>query len=297
MIPWRPLSFGLNGSALYFARYMFLRLLPMPLVRHGVGRCIAFFATLTGGKREAPLASPAVNEVVNRIKSSGFSALPPVLTASQAAEVRAFLAEQPAYDGKREFFVTSGPCDALRASYPVATILKCPHLLRAINSPEALSIAEAYLGCKPTIAALGLNWSFPQPGREADVQQFHRDSEAWRLLNMFIYLTDVDDEAGPHRYVLGSHRTMGRVRLTPYSESQVNDRFGKSSTHNILGPEGTTFIEDGWGIHEANPPISKRRLILAVMYSLGPIPIYDYERVKVAETHDYDKYVNRLLFA
>jgi hypothetical protein len=35
--------------------------------------------------------------------------------------------------------------------------------------------------------------------------------------------------------------------------------------------------------------------MLAVMYSTGPIPIYDYDAIRVVTPHGHDKYVNRLL--
>jgi hypothetical protein len=82
---------------------------------------------------------------------------------------------------------------------------------------------------------------------------------------MFVYLTDVEDDGGPHRYVLWSHRTRGRLRLTPYADAHVIERYGADNVYTVIGPRGNTFIENGWGIHEGHPPSGKRRLLLAVM--------------------------------
>jgi hypothetical protein len=72
--------------------------------------------------------------------------------------------------------------------------------------------------CKPTISALGLRWSFPVPGQSSALQMFHRDSEDWRYLKVLVYLTDVDEDAGPHVYLHGSHLTQAPMRLRFYTD-------------------------------------------------------------------------------
>jgi hypothetical protein len=297
MIPWRPLSFGLDFTAHHFARYFLLRLLPFPAVRNAGAWLIARLVTLRMRRLCTTVSSEPVQRTLADLSRLGFASLPPLLSSKQIDEVLAYLATQPAYDGQRELVASPQTMRASRARYQVGTIVRCPHIVQAINNPHVLSIAEGFLGCRPTIAAIGLHWSYPSECQPADVQSFHRDTEAWRLLNMFVYLTDVDAGGGPHRYVLGSHRANGRLRLTPYADSHVNDRYGPDRVHTVIGPRGTTFVENGWGIHEGHPPSRSPRLILAVMYSVGPIPIYDYDKVRVTEPHLHDKYVNRLLFS
>jgi hypothetical protein len=297
MIPWRQLSFGRKFTAPYYARYFFLRMLPFPDVRRigawFIGRSVRL-------RKQGSSTSVQDREVVSAVKEldeRGFLPVQPVLNSKQIEEMRVYLARQPAYDGKRELLANAETRDALRARYPMRTIVECPHALAAINNPQVLKIAEGFLGCKPTIAAVGLHWSYPSSRSPEDVQRFHRDTEAWSLLNMFVYLTDVDEGGGPHRYVLGSHRTRGRLRLAPYSEAHVRERYDSKNVHTVVGPRGTTFVENGWGIHEGQPPSDKPRLMLSVMYSVGPIPVYDYPAVRVRGSHDYDRYVNRLVIA
>ena len=297
MIPWRELSFGRGFTAMHFGRYFFLRLLPFPQVRRLGAWIISRWVKTKSQDPATVAADPAISAAAKRLQQQGFTALAPVLTSTQVDDIIQYLSAEPAHDGDRELFVTPDTKDALRAQYRLDTIMRCPHVLEAINNPVVLNIAQQFLGCKPTISAIGLHWSFPSAAKPADVQTFHRDSEAWRLLNMFVYLTDVDEGGGPHRYVFGSHRTRGKLRLTPYSDEYVFERYGKENVHTILGPRGTTFVENGWGIHEGHPPTTQRRLMLAVMYSVGPIPVYDYPKVRVSRPHNYDRYVNRLLVA
>ena len=102
------------------------------------------------------------------------------------------------------------------AAYPLSTIVGCPGLLQAINAPGILRLVSGYLGCKPTISSLGVRWSLPAAARPEATQLFHRDPDDWRFLKLFVYLTDVGPEAGPHVYVRGSHLTAACLRARPY---------------------------------------------------------------------------------
>ena len=37
-------------------------------------------------------------------------------------------------------------------------------------------------------------------------QKFHRDYESFNFIKLFVYLTDVDKDFGPHQYIIGSHK-------------------------------------------------------------------------------------------
>lgn len=296
MVPWRRLSWRQGFNVLPFARYVVLRLFPFPGIRRtGSWLVSRLFAPRFQG-RDRPVEQPVI-DALTRLDQRGFAEVSPVLDDAQIDEILAYLVSQPAFDGTRELFVRSDTRGVSRARYPVRSIVGCPPLLQAMNSPTVLCIAERFLGCKPTIAALGLHWSFPVERMPEAVQTFHRDIEAALMLNMFVYLTDVDAGSGPHRYVFGSHRTRGRLRLTPYSDDYVHKRYGAEQVHTVVGRRGTTFIENGWGIHEGLPPADKPRLMFSVMYCAGPVSIYDYARIRVTAVHGYDPYVNRLVVA
>ncbi len=184
-----------------------------------------------------------------------------------------------------------------RASYPLATILACPHILDLINTPDLLDIAAGYLGCKPTITTVGIHWSFPGNWAPSSVQTYHRDQEHWRFIKFFVYLTDVDMDSGAHRFLLGSHRSMGRLRLASYSNEEVEEGFGQGKVRTVIGKKGTNFAEDTWGIHRGIMPVTRARLMVDVMYAVGAVPIYEDHPVRVEGAERYDRYVNRLIVA
>ncbi len=160
-----------------------------------------------------------------------------------------------------------------------------------------IRIVTAYLGCKPTLSSIGLRWSFPSEGKAEATQRFHRDPDDWRFLKLFIYLTDVDAESGPHVYVAGSHRTAGSLFERLYTTEEVERRHGRESVWTIAGPRGMSFLADTYGIHRGAVPTSRPRLILQLQYSLLPVFAFLYRPVPVAPNPGLDRYVNRLLVA
>jgi hypothetical protein len=214
------------------------------------------------------------------LQKKGWAPLKPLLSAAQIEDVLLFLK-------------TKKPIGVGRASYQLDDVLRCPHLLSTINHPAVLSIARHYLGCPATISSIGIHLTTPVERQPVGVQCFHRDMDEWKFFKLFVYLSDVDEETGPHEFVEGSQRTSGSIMALPC----VDEKLEQSHRRKILGPAGTTFIADTWGIHRGNMPISKPRLILQVQYSILPIAMFDYTPVNIPFPDYIDRYTNRLLLA
>jgi hypothetical protein len=183
------------------------------------------------------------------------------------------------------------------ASYDLATVTACPWLMAAINRADILRLASAFLGCTPTLCSVGVRWSFPDPKSPDVTQGFHRDPDDWRFLKVFVYLTDVDAESGPHVYVAGSHKTRISWRARTYPQEQLEARFGKQSMRAVLGAPGTTFVADTSGIHAGIPPQRAPRLLLQAQYSILPNFALYYRPVAGRDHQRLDSYVNRLILA
>lgn len=222
--------------------------------------------------------------------------LPRLFSSAELEDVVGFFMNQPV-------LVPEGSCAALdrlpaeagMAAYELATVVACPWLMAAINCVSILRLASAYLGCMPTICAVGVRWSFPGSEALNMTQAFHRDPDEWRFLKLFVYLTDVDSETGPHIYVAGSHNTRSPLRGKAYSEEQVEAQFGKQNMRTILGARGTTFVADTIGIHAGIPPQRAPRLLLQAQYSILPNFALHYRPVADPIHYGLDPYVNRLI--
>ena len=292
-------GFRPTRAALYFSQ----RLVTRPGSRRLVSRTIAAGINLRhrNGAAETRMPDQAGHQdagTVAALTHDGYALLSPLLTEAKLADIEAFLRVQEAVGSAgRHFRVEDRPAGAKMASYPLATILECPHVLTLANDPAVIRIATAYLGCKPTLSSIGLRWSFPGAGEAANTQRFHRDPDDWRFLKLFVYLTDVDAGSGPHVYVAGSHRTAGRVRERLYTTEEIEHRYGRERLRTIAGPRGTSFLADTYGIHRGDVPTSRPRLILQLQYSLLPVFAFLYRPVPVASRPGIDHYVSRLLVA
>jgi len=68
--------------------------------------------------------------------------------------------------------------------------------------PYILSIAASYLGCVPIHVQTNIWFSFPtfqeKNNLSTNAQMFHQDKEFIKFIKLFIYLSDVGEENGPH---------------------------------------------------------------------------------------------------
>lgn len=294
MIPVLPLE---RQNALRYGLYFASRLLPHPVLRSGVVAGIRLAVNARHRRLSQPPSVPA-QAALKALRSEGLAFVPSPLSAEQIDEVLAFLKTVPAAQGSSGRPVTAESTGVSSAVYDLPTILACPHLLQAMNHPDMLQVATGFLGCKPTLSGAGLRWSFPSEDPNAiEVQQFHRDAEDWKILRLFIYLTDVHPDCGPHQFVRRSHRSGGRLRLKPYTDRFIDEHYGRDKVETIHGPRGTAFMGDMWGVHRGVPPSARPRLLFNCTYALTGTPIFRYQPVRVADSHLYDGYTNRLLLA
>jgi hypothetical protein len=239
-------------------------------------------------------------ETLDELRQEGVVRLAETFSAADITQLRAYLEDKEVVgsDGRR-FRADRPPPGTTMAAYPLATVLGYAPILDLINRPDLLRLIASYLGCKPTISSIGVRWSFPGSREGSDVQHFHRDPDDWRFLKFFVYLTDVDEASGPHVFVRGTHRTGGQLRARTYDAAEIERSYGKDRIATVIGPRGTSFIADTYGIHQGAPPQQRSRLILQVQYSLLPIYAFIYRPQSLPATagRDLDPYVNRLILA
>lgn len=195
---------------------------------------------------------------------------------------------------RRGFKINTVPPDVHVAEYETSHLLTQPDILALLQHPYLLDVATSYLGCKPTISSLSVWWSFPTDGSAQEAENYHRDVDDWRFVKFFLYLTDVTDGAGPHRFIRTSHRSSKFLFIRRLEDKAVESRFKLEDCLAITGKAGTAFLEDTFGLHKGQPPLDTKRLVLQIQYSINPIPVYDYnpEASRLAVNHD--AYINRL---
>jgi hypothetical protein len=214
---------------------------------------------------------------VAELDRDGHHVLAPPLTPAQLDDITTHLMRHTCRDPYRPELgsfdpTTIAPQRTHVAFYSPEVVASCPHVFGVANAPHILEVVERYLGCKPTIGYVAAWWSLKGHAQGEHAELFHRDVDDWRFLKLFVYLTDVDDEAGPHAFVSGSQSVAKLLRIGRYADDQVIEVFGPDAIRYFRGPRGTAFLEDTFGLHKGSPPKYRNRLVLQVVYSLGELP-------------------------
>jgi hypothetical protein len=218
--------------------------------------------------------APRADELDRR----GISHFGSLLTTAQAAELRARFEALPVSDPyrgpDRYYLPLSEERDPLShvAHHSARDILMAPYLLAIANRPDILGTVARLLGCKPTLAYLATWWSYPTGIGAQQAEQFHRDVDDWRFIKLFIYLSDVGPDQGPHVYVQFSSRSPACRQIRRFTDDETAAAFGRDNILTLTGSAGEGFLEDTFGLHKGQAVEQGRRLIFQAVYSLSALP-------------------------
>lgn len=223
--------------------------------------------------------------LAEQLREDGYLLFPSVLPAEACDRLLAFAMNTPAtvrrmdheaahVTTRKALFDPAQPL-AVRYDYDPNDLLRQPEVQSLLADASLLALVQEYLGCQPLADVLSMWWHtayHTQPDAEA-AQFFHFDMDRIKWVKIFIYLTDVGPENGPHAFVKGSHRTggipdgmlrRGYVRLTDPEVAQV---YPAENIKSITGPRGSIIVEDTRGLHKGNPVSGDPRLILQLQFS------------------------------
>jgi hypothetical protein len=199
-------------------------------------------------------------------------------------------------DGLSECTIEEASKKSYTAHFKAADLLGNKTIMDIANDEGILNMAQDFLGAKPTISSVNMWWSFDGKEGAQEAQNFHRDIDDIKFCKLFVYLTDVTAETGPHIYVRGTSSSPKLREHKRYTDKEIEDTFGKENIVSFEHPKGTVFVVDTYGFHKGMPPRKGRRLLLQVEYSLHPIGYQDYHPIAINYENNYNKYANRLFF-
>lgn len=247
--------------------------------------------------------TPEVIKHSDKLQTSGITYFENLITPEQVEELSAYVQDKKLHDpiiGKStQFDLNSVPDNIHVAHLSPHDVINAPHVMDIANNPDVLASVERAMGCRPKIGYIEIWWSFPGLKKAKEAQKFHRDIASLRFYNLFIYLTDVDDEAGPHMYVTHSHNSPYLTKNRRFTDAEVEEYFGKENILTLTGKKGSAFMEYTYGIHKGLKPKTKRRLIFQVVYSASQVPFAPKEPLELVNDKNkdlYDPYVNQHVF-
>lgn len=201
---------------------------------------------------------PYDQKALSQIETEGYAVIENFLTEEQidkivelSKTVKGYNFHVPgrAFNTTPEFYTDNLNWNV--CAYKMNHLLSNPTILNIITRKDIVSLMQAYLGCVPTITSVSMWWS-KYTGQEFHTQKLHRDYDDFKFLAFFIYLSDVDDNNGPHVYYKNTHKGSEDM-----SEKVV-----------IKGKAGTAIIGDTFALHHGQPLNSGERLLFWSRYTL-----------------------------
>ena len=220
-----------------------------------------------------------------RLRKDGYMVFERALPAETCERLMKFALETPAavrrmdhepHDLPRRtaLFDAKAPL-AVRYDYDTGALLDNADVQALLADPSLLRVVQAYLGCEPVADVLSMWWhtAYHTSPDSGAAQYFHFDLDRIKWLKVFVYLTDVGPDNGPHSFVPGSHRTAGipsdilRRGYVRLSDEEVYDRYGEQNCKKICGPRGSIIVEDTRGLHKGAHVSGAPRLVLQLQFS------------------------------
>lgn len=144
-------------------------------------------------------------------------------------------------------------------------------------SKEVLEIVSTYLGYVPQIYEIYVEKTLPVGEAEKVFSQnWHRDPEEKRTLKVFLYLSDVTEQAGPFTYLqgsaptgLGKYKNIFRQQLPRGSYPNESDLLKKVNDKDCLvatGKKGTIIFCDTAGLHRGGYAKTEPRIMATAFF-------------------------------
>jgi Phytanoyl-CoA dioxygenase (PhyH) len=230
-----------------------------------------FLSSLIAAFRPRPLGGKSFADS-KRLETDGVYLLPQFISQPRARELLEQLAQFECVDpwkpSRGTFKWNQAPDGTHVADIPAAPTI--PELHQLALDPKLLGMAANYFGCRPYLDSIQAWWSLSGNSEPEEAENYHRDNDSIRFLKLFLYLTDVGAESGPHKFVRGSHREARLLERRRFTDSEVEGAFARDRVMTIAGTAGDAFMEDTWGLHKGQMPVKGQRLLVQFRYSVMP---------------------------
>lgn len=148
---------------------------------------------------------------------------------------------------------------------------------------QVLAIVSSYFRMFGKFYYFTLNITHPvSAGSEAEQsQRWHRDPEDIKMLKMFIYLNDVDEEAGPFIYIPKSNLGNKWNKIFPQHppigyyppEGELEKIIQQGEIKKCVGRAGSIIFGDTAGLHKGGYATKKERVMLTIGYAPSSSPL------------------------
>ena len=234
-----------------------------------------------------PALSDAQKRALAALREDGIAIVPfrnlfdDALWQELRAEMETFaadaaaLAERGGPGGKKDFLVRRFPRGKGKMPLEPAVLPSDGPWLRFAAGDPLLDVVNSYRRAKTKLVDFDQWYTTPVAAdhRRVASQQWHRDPEDQHVVKVFLYFSDVDEEAGPFEYVRQSAEGGKYGELWPWGEAmrypppdELERAIPESDRLLATGPAGTLVICDTSGFHRGGYARSKPRVLATQTY-------------------------------
>ena len=148
-------------------------------------------------------------------------------------------------------------------------------LSKVALSKNLLDIVGNYLNSKEIVCKIECFITNPFESTEYEkkknAQNFHYDCDYKKFIKIFIYLNDVDENSGPHVFVMNTHKKkfLKHILAERINDEEIVKIYGKKNQIKFVKEAGSLIIEDTFGLHKGEVPKSKSRSMIVFEYGIG----------------------------
>jgi len=216
-----------------------------------------------------------INETLNQ---DGYVFFDKKLPAETIAKLRDYALKTPTltapkYDKK----IIYDPAQPISEIYrfDMLDLVNNPDIQKLIMDPTLINVARNYLGCEPIFDFPAMWWStaFLKEASSEAAQLYHFDLDRIKWLKIFIYLSDVDADHGPHCYIKSSHKAGAKPKellkrgYARIPDSDLLKYYPEKDFKTVKAEAGSIFAGDTKCWHKGTPLKKGDRLVLEFEYT------------------------------
>lgn len=218
------------------------------------------------------------NELNNKLEKNGYVDFKETLPKELVDKIYNFALKNetrmaPNYDKKVLFDPTNFQSEIYR--FDANDLANSIEIQELIMDPFLIDVARKYLKSEPIFDFPAMWWStsFLKEASAEAAQLYHFDLDRIKWLKIFFYITDVNENTGPHCYIEGSHisgtkpKEILKKGYARIQDEELEKYYPKDKFKTICAPAGSIFAGDTKCWHKGTPLKEGVRLVLEFEYT------------------------------
>ena len=164
---------------------------------------------LISSKKKIILDNVNNDLLIKKITDNGYEILNYKINKDEVSELKKFAFKSKCFDGNSNKYFDENNLTSVRYDFDKNDLINNKTVQNLVKKDFFIDIARNYFNSEPIFDLPAMWWSTPfkkEASSEA-AQLYHYDCNGRvKWLKIFVYLTNVDENNGPHHYIKKSHK-------------------------------------------------------------------------------------------